>query len=85
MKRIIALLMGLMIFEIVYSATEFIIVNNLGMKVYFLKLMMGNFKECIFIYFCICFCLFIFNFIYTALVVKKLNNKLNLLKKERGN
>lgn len=84
MKKIANFFIILIIFELVYSGTEYIIVRYLGMQNFLKKFFIENLIKSICIYFCVCIMFFIFNYIYNMFMVKKLNSKLSVLKNERG-
>ncbi len=83
-KTIAMLISGAIIFEIICSGTEYIVLTHLQVKANLCKLLLENFFSSLIIYIVICCCLFAISRMYNYLIVKKLNNKLKVLKKKGG-
>lgn len=88
MKRIILFLtlcfyylLGNIIFNIIFSITEVIIVNNLGMKINFFDICTNNFLNSLSIYTILYIGIIIGVYLYNWISVKKLNEKLEILKR----
>lgn len=83
-KFFVILIIGEVCFEMICAGTQYIILSYFDVETNFYGIMLENFPKNIIIYFSLCCCLFILNFIYNYLIVKNLNRKLKILKRERG-
>lgn len=88
MKRLLFLLrlclyflIGNIIFNVICTITEIIVVNNLGMSVEFVDIYIKNFIDNLFLYTIIYFAILILIYVYNTFSVKKLNKKLNKIRK----
>jgi hypothetical protein len=85
MKKFIYFILGFFIFYNIYTFMEYIVVSFLGMKQILSELFRECFIQCIIFYALAMLIIFIINYIYNIFIVKILNNKIKLLKKERRN
>lgn len=83
MRKILEFFIGLIIFCFIYRGTEYLVVNILGMRVYFWDLFFEDIYEYLIKYSLLYIMVFVGNYIYNTIIVNKLNNKLNLFKEER--
>ena len=83
-KSIAILIVGGIIFEIISSGTEYIILSHLQVKTSLYEILIENLFSNLKLYIVICCCLFVVSRIYSYLIVKKLNNKLKIFKKKGG-
>ena len=82
LKLCLYFLIGNIMFNVVCSITEIIVVHKLGMYVNFIDSYINNFMNNLFIYTIIYFAILILIRIYDIFSVKTLNTKLNKIKKE---
>lgn len=85
MKRIFYIIAGFIVFLLVYTLVEYLVIGALGMKLIFIKLLKEYVLHCAFLYILILFCYFTINYINNFFIVKKLNKKIENLKMERRN
>ena len=82
LKLCLYFLIGNIIFNVVCSITEILVVNNLGMNLKFIDVYTNRYTNNLFIYTIIYFFILIAIRIYDMISVKILNKKLNKIRKE---
>ena len=83
MKKCIFFILGFFIFYNIYTFIEYIVVSFLGMKQILSELFKECLLQCVIFYALAMLIIFIINYIYNIFIIKILNNKIELLKKER--
>ena len=83
MKKCIFFILGFFIFYNIYTFMEYFVVSWLGMKLVLKELLKECFFQCIVYYVLIIVAIFIINYIFIIFIFKKLNIKIDLLKRER--
>lgn len=71
---------GKIIFDLIFSATQTIILNVLGVQESFLKIYISEFYNNLLIYSILFFIILFLNLIYNIVITKILNKKLNQIK-----
>ena len=84
LKIIITFIVSGVLFELLCSGIEYIISKHLRIKTIFFENLKENFGTVLIIYIVICFLLVIMQILYNYLIVKKLNIKLEKLRKKGG-
>ena len=84
LKIIITFFASGMLFELLCSGIEYAISRHLKIKIMLLDIIKENFITVLIIYIATCFLLIIIQFFYNYLIVKKLNKKLEKIKKRGG-
>lgn len=84
-KLLVYFIIGMLIFTAIVAVTEVLIVNNLGLNIKFLDSYKGNFLSSLQIYIILYFIILILNYICNVISVKKLNEKLDKIKKGGSN
>ena len=77
-------IVGYIIFNILFSLTQIIIVYNLGMKESFMKIILNSFKSNLIVYTFLFIIVLLINLAYNIILTKKLNERLKNIKKEGG-
>lgn len=77
-------IVGYIIFNILFSLTQMIIVYNLGMKENFMKIILNSFKSNLIVYTSLFIIVLLINLAYNIILTKKLNERLKNIKKEGG-
>ena len=83
-KKIVSVISGAIIFELLCTGTEYILFKYLKVEVLLHQLLFENFLKNLCIYICILILIFIIHLIFNYLIIRKLNSKLKILKKKGG-
>jgi len=84
-KLILYFIIGYMVFNIVFSITQVLILNILGANGNVLEILIENFYINVIIYTIIYIVIILLNFTYNKIIAKKLNEKLQKLKERSEN
>lgn len=81
LKYVLYFILGNIIFNLIFSATKTIVINELGANEKFTELFIFSFKETAVIYSVVFLLILILSYIYNIYITKNLNEKLKNIRK----